>query len=249
MHKPKKAILLAAGFGTRLRPITDKIPKCLVPIAEKPLLEIWLRNLEQAGFQHVLINTHYKRDVVENFINTLDTNLDIEISFEPELLGTAGTLIKNLDFFDDTAPTLVAHADNLTWIDFHRAIDEHEVLSKENNSLVSLMCFETEQPSSAGILELDANRRVNGFHEKVIDPPGNLANAAIYFFNPKATEYLANLKVEKPDISLDLIPKLSGKLSALSPLEYLLDIGTIENLTKANASVLKHNELSKIINL
>jgi mannose-1-phosphate guanylyltransferase len=95
-----KALLLAAGLGTRLRPITEKIPKCLVPINGVPLLDIWLEKLSNIGIEEFLINTHYLHQDVENFISKNKYKKKIKTTFEEKLLGTAGTLIKNKDFFE-----------------------------------------------------------------------------------------------------------------------------------------------------
>ena len=93
-----KAILLAAGLGTRLRPITDTTPKCLVPIGSKPLLQIWLERLSEAGIGPFLINTHYLADQVKTFVEESAFRKKITLVHENHLLGTAGTLIENLDF-------------------------------------------------------------------------------------------------------------------------------------------------------
>ena len=97
--KKFKAILLAAGLGTRLRPITENTPKCLVEIAEKPLLRYWIDYLDSINCESVLINTHYLSDQVEKYVNQISNiKMEIKLVYEKELLGTAGTLIKNFDF-------------------------------------------------------------------------------------------------------------------------------------------------------
>ena len=92
-----KTILLAAGYGKRLKPITNELPKCLVPINGRPLLDIWLNKLTKEGFGPFLINTHYKNELVNDFIKKSEFKNQIEIVYEERLLGTAGTLIKNID--------------------------------------------------------------------------------------------------------------------------------------------------------
>ena len=95
-----KALLLAAGLGTRLKPITKNIPKCLVRVGNEPILGIWLNNLSKAGCESVLINTHYFSNQVEDYLKKKEFgNMQIVTSYESSLLGTAGTLIKNSDFF------------------------------------------------------------------------------------------------------------------------------------------------------
>ena len=93
-----RAILLAAGLGTRLRPITDTIPKCLVPINGKPLIDYWLEQLTKAGIEKFLINTHYLHEQVESYIEQSKFAGMVDLVYEEELLLTGGTVIANKDF-------------------------------------------------------------------------------------------------------------------------------------------------------
>ena len=93
-----KAFLLAAGNGTRLRPLTDNVPKCLLPIQGIPLLEIWLNNCKAAGITDVLINTHAHAEAIRQFASEQRTGVRMCIVEEPELLGSAGTLVENREF-------------------------------------------------------------------------------------------------------------------------------------------------------
>ncbi|MBT6543216.1 MAG: NTP transferase domain-containing protein, partial [Rhodobacteraceae bacterium] len=106
-----RALLLAAGLGTRLRPLTNTTPKCLVPIKGQPLLGIWLERLTQAGIGQFLVNTHYLAEQVEVFIQASPYRDQVTLVNELELHGTAGTLIANLDFFQGEDGLLI-HADN-----------------------------------------------------------------------------------------------------------------------------------------
>ena len=100
MDKTLKVLLLSAGLGTRLKPLTNKIPKCLVKINGKPLLHLWLEKLENLKCESILINTHYFPLKVNKAIHDWGGEKSkIYTTFEKELLGTAGTLIKHLDFF------------------------------------------------------------------------------------------------------------------------------------------------------
>src|SRR4051812_1294147 len=110
------ALLLAAGRGIRLRPITDTIPKCLVPIHGRPLLDYWLDRLLSNKIDRVLINTHYLADLVRAHAAASPWRSRIDLVHEDELLGTGGTIIANRTFFG-RAPFLVGHADNLTGFD------------------------------------------------------------------------------------------------------------------------------------
>ena len=96
-----KAFLLTAGLGTRLHPITLTLPKCLVPIAGKPLINWWFESMQKAGVTEVLINLHHLPDLVMAHVNALDTNIQVTYAYEPELLGSAGTLRANKSFVQD----------------------------------------------------------------------------------------------------------------------------------------------------
>ena len=114
MSKPIRSLLLAAGLGTRLRPLTLLKPKCLVEINKKPLLELWINKLEDINAQRIIINTHYLADQVKNFVNTkYKKEKKIKLFHETELYGTAGTLIANRDFFLNSIGIMI-HADNFT---------------------------------------------------------------------------------------------------------------------------------------
>ena len=112
-----RAILLAAGLGTRLRPITDTIPKCLVPINGKPLIDYWLEQLTKAGIEKFLINTHYLHEQVESYIEQSKFAGMVDLVYEEELLLTGGTVIANKDFICDE-PFMLVHADNLSICDY-----------------------------------------------------------------------------------------------------------------------------------
>ena len=113
-----KAFLLAAGKGTRLRPFTNKHPKCLVQVNSKPLLEIWFEALVQSGITQVMINKHHHSDQVEDYIKQNKfSGLEIFQFYEHELLGSAGTVAANSDFIGRDEDFLVIYADNLTDLD------------------------------------------------------------------------------------------------------------------------------------
>ncbi len=223
-----KAILLAAGFGTRLRPLTNSIPKCLVPIKGKPLLEIWLDRLSASGVERFLINTHYLPEAVEKFIHASKYNNIADIVYEPILLGTAGTLIANRGFFKEEDGLLV-HTDNYCLANFDEFFEAHS--NRPKNCLMTMVTFQTENPSSCGILELDEQGVVLAMHEKVSSPPGNLANGAIYLLSH---ELIAMLGESISDFSTEVLPALMGKIYTYETKEIFLDIGTPETYKIAN---------------
>jgi len=231
-----KALLLAAGLGTRLRPITNSIPKCLVPINGKPLLEYWLDNLSAIGINEFLINTHYFSEQVEAYIDNSTFKDKVTLIYEKELLNTAGTILANKDFFDDEVFMLV-HADNLCFCNFTEFIKSHN--NRPSYTDITMMLFKTDNPSSCGIVELDKYNVVQKFHEKVQNPPSNLANAAVYICEPSIINTLASLNKKEIDFSLEILPEYLGKINTYLNNIYLKDIGTIENYAKAQIDVLK----------
>ena len=217
-----KAFLMAAGTGTRLRPITDTIPKCLVPIRGVPLLDIWLEALAKAGIEEVLLNLHYLPSQVEDHLRTRSAPVRVVTSFEPELLGSAGTLRANQDWVGDDERFLVCYADNLTDFEVGKLISFH----REQGAMASLALFRAPDPLACGIVELDDTGRVTGFAEKPQQPLSDLANAGIYMFE---SAVLGEIPGSAPkDIGFDLLPRLVGRAWGLPIEGYFRDIGTIE---------------------
>jgi mannose-1-phosphate guanylyltransferase len=205
-----KALLLAAGLGTRLRPITDTIPKCLVPINGTPLLEYWLKNLFEVGIKEFLINTSYLSKQVEEFVKHSKYKENITLVNEDELLNTGGTLLKNRDFFENEALMLV-HADNLSFCDFNAFINSHK--NRKKSCEITMMLFHSDNPSSCGIVELDEKNIVQKFHEKVKNPPSDLANGAVYILEPSVLRFLESLKKEDIDFSNEVLPNYMGRIN------------------------------------
>ena len=226
-----RAILLAAGFGTRLRPMTDSTPKCLVPINGKPLLQIWLERLTADGIGPFLVNTHYLSEQVEQFIKESEFRDQVEIVYEPKLLGTGGTLIKNIEFFQGKDGLLI-HADNYCLADFNAFIVAHE--NRPNICKMTMMTFLTDDPSSCGIVEIDEEGIVIGFREKVEQPPSNFANGAIYILSHDLIELVASKFNKILDISIELLPNLIHEIYTYETKNIFMDIGTIRNYDKAN---------------
>lgn len=225
---------MAAGLGTRLKPLTDFWPKCLMPISGKPLLEIWLEQISKLGISKVLVNLHYLSDLVDSFLKRPKYKDWIESVYEPELLGTAGTLKKNYDFFKDKI-TLLVHGDNLCLCDFNSFVEFH-FLKRPKGSLITMMTFRTDSPKSCGIVELDEDGVVQRFHEKVENPPGNLANAAIYLIEPEVLDWIREREYVN-DFSNQVLPQFLGKIATWENKGIMRDIGNSEALVKAQKEV------------
>jgi len=225
-----KALLLAGGYGSRLLPLTKTIPKCLVDIKGEKLLDLWLDKLVKSGVNDIIINTHYLADEVNQHINKSIYKKFVRLTYEERLLGTAGTIKKNLSLFGDE-PLIVIHADNLSIFSMEKF--QKCFLKRPIKVQITMMTFNTDCPESSGIVELDKNGIVMKFHEKVVDPPGTLANAAIYIISGDVIKFISGIKNEVIDFSTDVIPLFMGKINTFHNEIYHRDIGTLESLNSA----------------
>lgn len=231
MTRPLRALLLAAGFGTRLRPLTLNTPKCLVRVCDEPLLGRWLRQLERAGCEAVLVNTHYLPDQVVNFLlNHNCERMSVQLVHEPELLGTAGTLLANRSFFAGASGLLI-HADNAMGDDMRNLLSAHA--ERPSSCLLTMLTFCSNHPNSCGIVETDDDGVVVAFHEKVSNPPGNRANGALYAFESDFLDYIGSMTPSPSDFSTEVIPSLMGRIHTWHTDQPYLDIGTPEALSSA----------------
>jgi mannose-1-phosphate guanylyltransferase len=222
-----KAFLLAAGTGSRLRPITDTIPKCMVPIDDRPLLDIWLDAFDRAGVDEVLVNLHHLPDVVRRHVAARTGSPAVRLVFEPELLGSAGTLLANRDWVAGEELFLACNADSLTDFDLRDLIDAHRAAG----AIATLTAFHSESPSAGGVLEADEAGRVTTFTEKPERPASDLVNAGMYAFSPAV---LGEITQTPPvDIGYHLLPLLVGRARVIPVNGYFLDIGTPEAYRRA----------------
>jgi mannose-1-phosphate guanylyltransferase len=224
-----KAFLLAAGLGTRLRPLTDTVPKCMIHIDGRPMVDIWLDSLAKAGVDEVLINLHHLADIVRDHLADRIGNPVVRLVEEPELLGSAGTLAANRDFVAGEDMFLAVNADNLTDFDLEFLVRAHRTAG----TLATLALFRAPRPTECGIVSL-AEGRVVDFVEKPADPPSDLANAGMYAFDPQVLDMIA---APPRDIGFDLLPRLVGHAAGVILDEdcYFLDIGTPAALDTARA--------------
>jgi len=227
-----RALLLAGGMGLRLLPITATRPKCMVEINGRPLLDYWLELLFEAGIERALVNTHWLADQVTAFVRASRWTDRIDLVHEEELLGTGGTVLENRAWFQEK-PFIVAHADNLTDFDVCGLIEAHH--ARPVGHAITMLGFRTDTPRSCGILELNERGTVVAFHEKVDDPPGNLANGAVYIFEPEIVDAIAMMGRPVVDLSTEIIPRFIGRILCVETRGYHRDIGTPESLRRAVA--------------
>ena len=227
-----KALLLAAGLGSRLRPLTNEWPKCLMPVRGRPLLEYWLQTLKANGISGTLVNTHFHADKVNSFLSREHFVGWVNTVHEPELLGTAGTLRANADFFRGHT-TLLIHADNLCQCDFSAFINYH-MNHRPVHCDLTMMTYNTDSPQSCGIVETDKLGTVTAFHEKVANPPGRRANAAVYLLESEVLEWLEH-QPDMSDFSTGVLPRYIGRIATWQNSGVHRDIGTLPSLLAAQS--------------
>ena len=223
-----KAFLLAAGRGTRLKPFTDTVPKCLVPIKGTPILGIWLDLCRNYGITEILVNLHHLADMVEDYIETNSCGLDITVFREETLLGSAGTVTANRDFVREEKAFFILYADNLTNVNLERMMEFH----LKNDSIFTMGLFETARPEACGIAKINGDKLITSFVEKPAEPVSNLANAGIYVAGQKLFDYIP--QKEPVDFGFDVLPGLVGRMHGYVIEEYLLDIGKPDDYKRAN---------------
>jgi NDP-sugar pyrophosphorylase family protein len=220
-------MVLAAGEGTRLRPLTLTHPKPMVPVAGVPLLRRTVGLLQAAGIRQIAINLfHRPESIAREFGDSL------RYSYEETLLGTAGGVKKLESFFDTTF--LVLYGDNYYKFDPTPVIAFHQ----QNNALATLATFTTPNPTACGLIDTDASGRIIRFVEK---PPAeevftDQASAGVYVLEP---EVLSLIPEGTPyDFGRDVFPALLREFPErvfATPLNgYLKDTGTPENYRQAN---------------
>jgi mannose-1-phosphate guanylyltransferase len=193
----------------------------MVPVAGRPLLEHWLDSLAEAGVDEVLLNLHHLPDVVRAYLAGRAGPPDVRTVYEPDLLGSAGTLIANRAWVADEQMFLACYADNLTAFDLSDLITAH----REASPAATLTGFRSDNPSAGGVLEVDEAGWLTSFAEKPARPASDLVNAGIYAFHPGVLDGVGGRPPK--DIARDLLTGLIGKARVLPIDSYFRDIGTI----------------------
>jgi mannose-1-phosphate guanylyltransferase len=230
MEQMPKALLLAAGLGSRLKPLTEVLPKCLMPINGEPLLGLWLERLCSAGISDVVINLHRHAGLVRDYVERSPFARFVTLAEEPRLLGTAGTLARHREHFAG-APVLLAHADNLSLFAPERFVATHR--ARPPAAAMTMMTFRTDAPQQCGIVKLDSQGIVVEFHEKSSEPHGDLANAAVYIVEREVIDHAHSLGRPVLDFSTEVVPHFLGRIHTFHNGAYHRDIGTLVDLIRA----------------
>lgn len=222
-----KAIVLAAGVGSRLGNLTADRPKCLIPILGKPLLDYWFDAFVAAGIDEILINLHHHADQVRDHLAASAYPLTFHTLYEPTLLGSAGTIRTAWEFVEHEESFFIIYADNFAQVDLKALFNFH--VAKRQPPL-SLLTYVTDEPRRCGILELDAQQRVISFEEKPDHPKSNIANAGLHVASRQLIRYLPD--ASPADLGFHVLPQLVGHMFAYITDEYIQDIGTPEQYAK-----------------
>jgi dTDP-glucose pyrophosphorylase/CBS domain-containing protein len=227
---PLRAIVMAGGFGTRLKPLTDQIPKSMLPVGDRPLLELIVRQLQQAGIKRVNLATHYKADIIErHFGDGSSFSVDIQYVNEDQPLGTAGA-IGSLGASDE--PLLVINGDILTQVDFAAMLDFH----RAHHADMTVAVRPSELHVPYGVIETDGVDVVRISEKPVMR---YFVNAGIYLLNPDVCDSVPNgRRSDMPDLIARLVAERRRVIS-FPVHEYWRDIGKSEDYRRAVADAEK----------
>jgi len=233
-------MIMAAGVGSRLEPLTSEVPKPLVPICNVPVMDILLQNLKNAGFESVIANTYYLAEQIHaRYTNNSPININFNYIKEEELSGTAGGVKKCQFFFDEGQSFLVVSADGLSNIDFNDIFEKHIA----SNAIATMVTKEvpTEEVYKYGVVVTDENGFVKEFQEKpsIQDAKSNKINTGIYVFDYKIFDYIP--ADTKYDFAKDVFPKLLNsniKINTINTEAYWSDIGSVSQYIESNFDAL-----------
>ena len=228
-----KAVLLAAGRGTRLAPLTESVPKILAPLNGRPLLEHQLSYLAAAGVTEVAINVHHLPELVMEAIERIDTIASIRVSHEPELLGTAGALRPLRDFLDESF--VVLYGDVVTDADLGELMAHH----RSRKALATLTYYRSEELAAKGLMTVSGGGRVASFVEKPTTTTAPaFVNAGLYVLEP---EIVLLVDDGFSDFGNDVWPRLASEGERLFGYElvgaYVRDIGSPDALEQARRAL------------
>nr|WP_144921579.1 nucleotidyltransferase family protein [Paenibacillus bovis] len=226
LQKENPVILMAGGLGTRLRPLTNNIPKPMLKVGDKPILEIIIENCKNFGFVNFIIPVNYRKEIIQDYFQEGQHHgVNITYIEETKRLGTAGAL--SLLTEKPKAPFFVMNGDLLTKINFEQLLDFHN----ETNSLATMCVRDYEYQIPYGVIKTD-NYRLLSIEEKPVHK--SFVNAGIYVLNPEIISHIPyNEYLDMPELFRKLISD-EKTVTAFPLREYWLDIGQLRDYEKAN---------------
>ena len=247
-----KAMVMAAGVGSRLDPLTQCVPKPLVPIANRPVMDILMEKFLELSITDVIANTHYLSDkIVEHYKNN-EMGINFKHVYEETLSGTAGGVKKCQFFFDEGEDFVVLSADGLSNADLQAGLKSH----KKSGAIVSMGIkkIAMEEIPNFGVVVTDKKGFVTGFQEKpaIKDAKSDKINTGIYIFNYEIFNYIP--KDTFYDFAKNVFPDLLEKgikINTFAVKEYWSDIGTIDQYLQSTHDVfvgkckINHSEIIK----
>ena len=237
----KKAMIMAAGVGSRLEPLSSIVPKPLVPLANVPAMDILIKHLSSFGIKDIIANTFYKaEDIIEHY-NQNNLGMNIRFIQEKTLSGTAGGVKKCQFFFDKDEDFIVMSGDGLTDIDIKAAYEAHV----KSNAIATVILKEIDysEVNKYGIVVPNKNGLVQSFQEKpsLIEAKSNLANTGIYIFKYDIFNYIPENTFY--DFAKNVFPSLINKNIKINTYimeGYWSDIGSLSSYHQSNIDLLKH---------
>ena len=235
-----KAMVLAAGMGTRLRPLTDECPKCMMLLAGEPLIAWQLRWLKLNGITSCVVNLHYLPDKVRNYVGDGSRyGMDVHYSYEPVLLGTAGAVKKMAGFFCDE-PFYVIYSDNFSLWELKNLKHFYDTTSPINNigtEVAAVIAVHwREDVTSSGMVEIAEDNQVINYMEKPKkeDVTSNYVNAGFYYLNPKIIDYIPDDRFF--DFSYHVFPSMIENGEKLYAVKMDMPIIGIDTLDAYNSA-------------
>ncbi len=231
-----KALFLAGGIGTRLKPLTDEVPKPMVPIMNKPLLERSMANLKKYGISDIVISTGYKAQAIKEYFGSgKKFGLKIEYICENVPMGTGGAIKKTGHLYDDTF--LVLNADILCDMDYQELIKHH----RSKKAAVTIAVTQVSNPSAYGVIEYDERGYAVSFTEKpqAHEIKSHFINAGVYVFEPDVLKEIAE---DRPvSVEREVFPALlrgGYKVAVYKGCKYWMDIGTPEKYLQTHEDIM-----------
>lgn len=242
-----KALILAGGFGTRLRPLTNKLPKPILPICNKPFLIYQIELLKKAGIEQIILALHHQPEKIKSVLgNGSKYGVELTYMIEHKPLGTAGAFKNAENHLDDT--TIVLNGDSILDFDIRKFINEH----KKRNAISTIALTTVNDPEEYGVVEIERNGMVKSFNEKpsMKNLTSNKINAGVYLLERHILKMIDSdsyVMFEK-DIFPSLLVNKSALFSYTPKKYYWIDIGSPLKFLQANIDFLTGKTLTFKIN-